>query len=58
MRIIDLDKFLSDLRSEQCDVCDTDATCPLYSEFGYSYDLIERVAERQGIIDTDCSKPN
>lgn len=51
MRMIDLDKFLVDLSNECCDVCKTDPRCPLYSEYGYSYDLIERVAERQAICE-------
>lgn len=51
MRLIDLDKFLEDLRNEGCDVCKTDSVCSLYSEFGYSYDLVERVAERQNLVD-------
>ena len=51
MRTIDLDKFLVDLKNECCDVCKTDPRCSLYSEFGHSYDLIERVAERQNIME-------
>ena len=50
MRTIDLDKFLSDLWREGCDVVNADPICPSYSEFGYSYELIKQVAERQEII--------
>lgn len=52
MRMVDLDRFLIDLSNEGCDVCRTDSRCPLYSEYGYSYDLIERVVERQPIINS------
>lgn len=58
MRLIDLDKFLEDLRNECCDVCDADERCPAYSEFGYSFELIERVAERQVIIKDEPVKDN
>lgn len=49
MRMIDLDKFLKDLWNEQCDVNDLHSDWSK-SSFGYSYELVERVAERQEII--------
>jgi hypothetical protein len=45
MRMIDLDAFLKDLWNEQCDVNDLCSDWAK-SAFGYSYDLVERVAER------------
>ena len=50
MRLVDLDKFLLDLQSESHDVLDIDYRHPEYSEYGYSYELIERVVERQDIV--------
>lgn len=50
MKLIDADKFLEDLENEGCDVINADARCPLYTEFGYSYELIKRVLERQDVI--------
>lgn len=52
MRMIDLDKFLADLWNEQCDVNDLHSNWEK-SSFGYSYELVERVAERQTIVTTD-----
>ena len=49
MRMIDLDKFLVDLWNEQCDVNDLHSNWEK-SSFGYSYELIERVAERQDVV--------
>ena len=49
MRTIDLDKFLKDLWNEECDVNDLHSNWAM-SSFGYSYELIERVAERQKIV--------
>lgn len=49
MRMIDLDKFLRDLWNEPCDI---NELCSDWakSSFGYSYELIEQVAERQDIM--------
>ena len=52
MRMIDLDKFLSDLWNEQCDVNDLSSDWSK-SSFGYSYELVERVAERQDIVEKE-----
>ena len=52
MRMIDLDKFLSDLWNEECDVNDLGSDWSK-STFGYSYELVERVAERQEIIEKE-----
>ena len=49
MRMIDLDKFLNDLWNEECDVNDLSSDWSK-SSFGYSYELVERVAERH-IVD-------
>lgn len=49
MRMIDLDKFLVDLWNEECDVNDLSSDWSK-SSFGYSYELVERVAERQEIV--------
>lgn len=46
MRTIDLDKFLKDLWNEPCDVNDLVNSNWAKSSFGYSYELVERVAER------------
>ena len=51
MRMIDLDKFLVDLSNECFDVRDLDTFHYDNSKYGYSYDLIERVAERQAICE-------
>jgi hypothetical protein len=51
--MIDMDAFLTDLQDEGCDIIKIDYTYSLYSEFGYSYDLIERVAERQKIVNVE-----
>lgn len=48
MRMIDLDKFLKDLWNEECDVNDLSSDWSK-SSFGYSYELVERVAERHVI---------
>lgn len=45
MRTIDLDAFLKDLWNEQCDVNDLSSNWAK-SSFGYSYELVEQVAER------------
>lgn len=45
MRMVDLDKFLKDLWNEECDVNDLSSDWSK-STFGYSYELVERVAER------------
>lgn len=50
MRMIDLDKFLVDLWNEPCDVNDLVNSNWSKSAFGYSYELVERVAERQTIM--------
>lgn len=52
MRYVNLDKFLEDLRNICCDVFECDETGRVY-ETGYSYELIERVAERQDILVKD-----
>jgi hypothetical protein len=52
MRIIDLDKFLLDLWNEPCDVNDLSSNWSK-STFGYSYELIERVAEKQDIVEKE-----
>ena len=52
MRMIDLDKFLKDLWNEECDVNDLSSDRSK-STFGYSYELVERVAERQEIIEKE-----
>lgn len=52
MRMIDVDAFLRDLENEGCDIINADPRCHLYSEFGYSYELIERVIERQSMVQT------
>ena len=49
MRMIDLDNFLKDLWNEECDVNDLSSNWAK-SSFGYSYELVERVAERQEIV--------
>jgi hypothetical protein len=49
MRYVNLDKFLEDLRNERCDVFDFNEYGDIY-ESGYSYELIEQVAERQDVI--------
>ena len=56
MRLMDVDKFLRDLKNDGCDVINADARCPLYTEFGYSYELIKRVIERQDLINTDADE--
>lgn len=50
MKIIDADKFLTDIQNICCDVCDTDERCPAYSEFGHSFEQIRRVVEKQKTI--------
>lgn len=50
MRMIDLDKFLKDLWNEETDVNDLVNSDWSKSAFGYSYELVERVAERQNIV--------
>lgn len=45
MRMIDLDKFLKDLWNEETDVNDLSSDWSK-SSFGYSYELVELVAER------------
>lgn len=45
MRTIDLDAFLKDLWNEECDVNDLSSDWSK-SSFGYSYELVERVAEK------------
>ena len=52
MRMIDLDIFLKDLWNEQCDVNDLSSDWSK-SSFGYSYELVEQVAERQKIIEKE-----
>ena len=52
MRMIDLDKFLFDLWNEACDVNDLSSDWSK-STFGYSYELVERVAERQEIVEKE-----
>lgn len=52
MRMIDLDKFLKDLWNEPCDVNDLSSDWSK-SSFGYSYELVERVAERQDIVEKE-----
>ena len=49
MRTIDLDAFLRDLWNEPCDVNDLSSNWSK-STFGYSYELVEQVAERQNIM--------
>ena len=51
MRKIDLDAFLKDLWNEACDVTDLSSNWAK-STFGYSYELIEQVAERH-VIEED-----
>lgn len=53
MRLVDLDKFLLDLQSESHDVLDIDYRHPEYSEYGYSYELVEQVAERHVMEDKE-----
>ena len=53
MRMIDLDKFLTDLWNESCDVNDLVNSDWSKSSFGYSYELVERVAERQDIVEKE-----
>lgn len=50
MRLIDADKFLADLFAEGYDVAKIDYRCSLYSEYGYSRDLIKQVVERQSMF--------
>ena len=50
MRLVELDDFLLDLRSEPRDVYNIDYRHPEYNEYGYSLELIEQVAERQNTI--------
>lgn len=52
MRKVDLDAFLKDLWNEECDVNDL---CSNWSKsaFGYSYELVEQVAERHVIEEKD-----
>lgn len=45
MRMMDVDAFLKDLWNEECDVNDLNSDWSK-SSFGYSYELVERVAER------------
>lgn len=52
MRMVDLDKFLIDLWNEECDVNDLSSDWSK-SSFGYSYELVERVAERQKIVEKE-----
>lgn len=52
MRMVDADAFLLDLQNEGCDIINADPRHYLYSEFGYSYELIERVIERQSMTQT------
>lgn len=52
MRIMDVDAFLKDLWNEECDVNDLSSDWSK-SSFGYSYELVERVAERQEIIEKE-----
>lgn len=52
MRMIDLDKFLKDLWNEETDVNDLSSDWSK-SSFGYSYELVERVAERQKIVEKE-----
>lgn len=52
MRMVDLDKFLVDLWNEECDVNDLSSDWSK-SSFGYSYELVERVAERQEIVEKE-----
>lgn len=48
MRMVDIDAFLKDLWNEQCDVNELHSDWSK-SSFGYSYELVERVAERHVI---------
>ena len=52
MRMVDLDAFLRDLWNEECDVNDLSSDWSK-SSFGYSYELVERVAERQKIVEKE-----
>lgn len=51
MRLIDADKFLKDLLCLPCDVCDTDERYPAYSEFGHSFEQIERLVNKQKTVE-------
>ena len=51
MRLMDAEVFFADLQSEGCDVLNIDYRCSLYSEFGYSSELIEKVIERQIFVE-------
>ena len=53
MRLMDADKFLEDLLNEGCDVINADERYIIYSEYGYSRELIERVVERQMFVITE-----
>ena len=52
MRMVDIDAFLRDLWNEPCDVNDLSSNWSK-STFGYSYELVEQVAERQDIIEKE-----
>lgn len=52
MRMVDIDAFLKDLWNEECDVNDLSSDWSK-SSFGYSYELVERVAERQVIVEKE-----
>lgn len=53
MRLVNIDAFLSDLYHEGCDVIRPPYDGELYGEYGYSYDLIEKIVERQSMIVTE-----
>ena len=50
MRYVNLDKFLEDLRNTEGDITEWDEYWRKLVEVGYSYELIEQIAERQDII--------
>lgn len=58
MRLMDADKFFMDLTNECYDVHNIDTRCSLYSEHGYSEELIERVIERQAFVERDLNMYN